>query len=120
LRFGSGEPENPVAKLAALELSPALAHEVAPLVALFAPLNAAIAAADARLERVAKEQLVVARLTTMPMIGPITALAFVAALDDVTRDAAEHRCARSPGLAAACLAGTVATAIRTLNLQFGA
>ena len=98
LRLASGEPEHTVAKLAALELSPALAHELAPLVALFEPLNAAIATADARLERVAKEQLVVARLSTMPMIGPITALAFVAALDDVTRFRSAHQVAAYLGL----------------------
>jgi hypothetical protein len=38
-----------------------------------------------RLTRLAKKQPIVARLCTMPSIGPITALAFVAALDEVAR-----------------------------------
>lgn len=98
LRLPSGEVERTVDKLATLELSPLLAQELAPLVALFEPLNAAIAAADARLERVAKEQLVVARLSTMPMIGPITALAFAAALDEVSRFHNAHQVAAYLGL----------------------
>ena len=102
LRLASGEAERTVEKLAALErsgpLSPTLTQELAPLVALLAPLNAAIAAADARLERLAKEQLVVARLCTMPMIGPITAVAFVAALDEVARFHTAHQVAAYLGL----------------------
>ncbi|MGH9888833.1 MAG: IS110 family transposase, partial [bacterium] len=60
-------------------------EELTPLLELFVPLNQAIATADRRLTALATEQRLVARLCTMPSIGPITALAFVAALDDVAR-----------------------------------
>jgi transposase len=85
LRLSSGEAERTVTKLAALALPAHVAQELAPLVALFPSLNEAIAAADVRLTRLATQHLVVARLCTMPTIGPITALAFVAALDEVGR-----------------------------------
>lgn len=91
LRLASGEPEHTVEKLARLPLPPALADEVAPLAALIAPLNAAIAAADERLLALTHAHPVVPRLCTMPMIGPVTAIAFVAALDDVTRFRGAHQ-----------------------------
>ena len=91
LRLPSGEAEHTVAKLERLSVPAALTQELAPLVALFEPVNAAIAAADARLMALAKEQLVVARLCTMPTIGPVTAMAFVAALDDVSRFPSAHQ-----------------------------
>lgn len=85
LRLPSGEPERTVAKLAQLELPRARAREITPLVTLLAPLNTVIDAADARLVALAKTQPVAKRLGTMPTIGPVTAVAFVAALDDVAR-----------------------------------
>jgi transposase len=60
------------------------------LVALWAPLNAEIAATDARLLAFAKGPIVT-RLQSMPSIGPVTALAFVASLDDVTRFHSAHQ-----------------------------
>lgn len=92
LRLAQGEPERTAAKVAALVgASVALRDEVAPLVALLAPLNAAIAAADARLAAVVAGDPVVARLTSAVGVGPVTAVAFVAALDDVTRFASAHQ-----------------------------
>jgi transposase len=69
-------------------------EELAPLVALWAPLDAEIAAADARLFALAKDHLVVPVVTqprSMPSIGPVTAIAFVASLDDVTRFHSAHQ-----------------------------
>lgn len=85
LRLSSGESQHTARKLAALPLPMQVVQELAPLAELFAPLNAAIAAADTRLLILARQHPAVARLCTMPTIGPITALAFVAALDDVAR-----------------------------------
>lgn len=90
-RVPSGMAEHTVAKLAALALPPAVQAELAPLVTLLAPLNAEIAAADARLAARAASDPVVARLTTVPGIGPVTAVAFVATLDDVGRFAGAHQ-----------------------------
>jgi transposase len=92
LRLAQGEPERTAAKVAALVgASAALEGELAPLVALLAPLNAAIAAADARLAAIVAGDPVVARLTSAVGVGPVTAVAFVAALDDVTRFQSAHQ-----------------------------
>jgi transposase len=58
---------------------------VAPLVELLTPLNAAIAAANARVARRAAADSVPRRLATVPGVGPVTAVAFRATLDDVAR-----------------------------------
>jgi transposase len=91
LRLPSGDAEHTVDKLLALPLAPHVHAELAPLVALWAPLAAEIAAADARLMALAKGHPIVTRLCTMPGIGPVTAIAFVAALDDVTRFQNAHQ-----------------------------
>jgi transposase len=91
LRLPSGEAEHTVAKLNALELDERVRIELAPLADQFPGLNHAIAAADARLMTLAKQHAVVRRLCTMPTIGPITALAFVAALDEATRFASSSQ-----------------------------
>jgi transposase len=91
LRLPSGGPAHTEAKLAVLPLSPALAAELAPLRALWEPVNTQITAADARLAHVAAGDPVVAQLMTTPGIGPVTAVAFVATLDVVTRFASAHQ-----------------------------
>jgi transposase len=91
LRLPSGEAEHTVAKLAALPLTAHVRDELAPLVALWAPLQAQLSAADAHLTALAVQHPVVARLRTMPSVGPVTALAFVASLDDVTRFQSAHQ-----------------------------
>jgi len=91
LRIPSGDAEHTVAKLLALPLPAHVHAELAPLVALWAPLDAEIAATDARLIALAKDHPIVTRLRTMPGIGPVTAIAFVAALDDVTRFQSAHQ-----------------------------
>ena len=91
LRLPSGEPVHTEAKLAALPLSAPLAAELAPLRVVLDPLNAQIAVADARLAAVAADDPLVGRLRTAPGIGPVTAVAFVATLDDVTRFASAHQ-----------------------------
>jgi transposase len=90
LRIPSGDAEHTVAKLQALPLPSHVLEELAPLMALWAPLNAEIAATDARLLALAKNPIVT-RLQTMPSIGPVTALAFVASLDDVSRFHSAHQ-----------------------------
>jgi transposase len=91
LRLTQGEPERTVAKVAALALPPALAAELTPLLALLEPLNQQIAAADQRLTVLASTDPVVQRLTSAPGIGPVTATAFVATLDDITRFPTAHQ-----------------------------
>ena len=72
-------------------LPPHVVDDLAPLVALWAPLDAEITTADARLRLLAKDHPVVTRLRSMPGIGPVTAIAFVASLDDVTRFHSAHQ-----------------------------
>lgn len=90
-RLAGGEPERTATKLAALTLPPHVTEQLAPLLALLAPLNEAIAAADTRLVAHAEASAVVPRLRTVPGVGPVTALAFVAALDDVARFPNAHQ-----------------------------
>lgn len=91
LRVPSGEVERVPRQLRALPLSPALAAEVAPLVTLFPPLNEAIAAADERLAALEGTDPIVALLMTAPGVGPVTATALVATIDDITRFATAHQ-----------------------------
>ncbi len=98
LRLPSGTPAHTDAKLAALPLPPALAAELAPLRARWKPVNAQIAAADARPAHRAASDPVVVQLMTAPGIGPVTAVAFVATLDDVTRFTSAHQVAAYLGL----------------------
>jgi len=91
LRLSSGMPEHTATKVAAVPLSPTLAGELAPLLALLPALQAEIAAADQRLASGMAANPVVQRLATAPGIGPVTATAFVATLDDVARFASAHQ-----------------------------
>ena len=77
-------------RIAELDLSPTLTTELAPLFAVFAPLNAQIAVADVRIAAFAKEDPIATRLTTAPGVGPVTASAFVATIDDITRFRTAH------------------------------
>ena len=97
-RLPSGMIEHTASKLAPLALPPAIRAELTPLVTLLEPVNAAIAAADVRLAQLVATDPVVARLTTVPAIGPVTAAAFVATLDDITRFATAHQVAAFLGL----------------------
>jgi transposase len=98
LRVSSGEPQHTAAKLAALPLSSAATAELAPLVALLEPVNAAIVAAERRLATLAAADPVVTRLMTAPGIGPVTAVAFVATLDEIGRFGTAHQVAAYLGL----------------------
>ena len=91
LRVAPGASPRFLARLAAVELPLTLQAELRPLLALLRPLNEEIAAADARIAVLAEHDPLVARLTTAPGVGPVTATAFVATLDDVTRFAGAHR-----------------------------
>jgi len=80
----AGHAETFVRRVEATELPPAIQHAVAPLVAIVPVLNEHIAAADAHFKKTAAADSQMRRLMTMPGIGPVTAAAFVAALDEVS------------------------------------
>ena len=74
-----------------LELPVALRAELAPLFAVLAPLTAEITAADHRIAAASAADAVVQRLMTAPAIGPVTASAFVATIDDIERFPSAHQ-----------------------------
>src|SRR5262249_28367189 len=85
VRVPSGSAATCARRLARVEMPPAVQRGIAPLVALLGPLNDGIATADAGVARRLAADPVTRRLTTVPGVGPVTAVAFVATLDDVTR-----------------------------------
>jgi transposase len=98
IRVPSGSAAAFLRRLQQVVVPPAQAAVVAPLVELLAPLNAAIAAADACVARRVAADPVARRLATTPGVGPVTAVAFVATLDDVTRFARPGQVAAYLGL----------------------
>jgi transposase len=81
----SGNTDSFASRVEATELPEATRRAIAPLLQVLPVLNAQIALADAYLAQLAHTDPAVQRLMTLPGIGPVTATAFVAALDDVTR-----------------------------------
>jgi transposase len=58
---------------------------------LLAVVSEEVQAADKQLRKTADEHVVCRRLMTIPGIGPVTAIRFVAAIDDPTRFSSAHR-----------------------------
>jgi transposase len=84
-RLGAGSAERVPARLAQLELPPALAETLAPLRRVLETLNEEIHALDAGCETTAAGDAVVQRLQSVPGVGPIVALTFRAYVDDLGR-----------------------------------
>jgi len=91
LRLSQGEPEHTQSKVEAIELREEVLKELAPILDLLSPLNREIDGADKRIEQLGRENPVVRCLMTAPGVGPVTALSFVAALDEVTRFSSAHQ-----------------------------
>jgi transposase len=93
LRIRSGRTGSFLVRVAALDVPSPIGEMLAPLQRVIAVLNDELATADERFAQIAAQDPVVARLTTVPGIGPITvpgighitATAYVAALDDAAR-----------------------------------
>jgi transposase len=84
-RMRSGSTKSFLDRVTKLELPSSITETLAPLGAMIEVLTEERARADERFATVAAETPVVTRLMTLPGIGPITASAYVAALDDATR-----------------------------------
>ena len=84
-RIPGGATETFRARIAALDLPTALKELLTPVHRVIAVLDDELARADAPCAARVADDPVVRRLTTLPSIGPITASAFVAALDDIRR-----------------------------------
>lgn len=90
-RVGSGTAKKFVDRLEELELPEDLRSEIAPLLAVMGPLNEQIEHCDARIASLSESDEVVARLQTVPGVGPVTAATFRATVDDVDRFESAHQ-----------------------------
>lgn len=84
-RLGSGGAEGAVRRYGQLRLPAALADALAPLIELLTQLAPAIGGLDREARQLALHDAVTRRLMSAPGVGSLTALAYRAALDDVTR-----------------------------------
>jgi transposase len=84
-RLASGGAETAVPRYRRLSLPAALAAALAPLVELLNHLGPALHALDTDTRHQADADPVTRRLMTAPGVGPLTALAYRATLDDVAR-----------------------------------
>lgn len=91
LRVPSSEAHTVAARIAALDLSPALRAELAPLFCVLGRASEQIAAADRRLALYADTDAEIALLATAPAVGPVTASAVVATADDIRRFPSAHQ-----------------------------
>src|SRR5713226_5713958 len=86
----SGSAEGFPRRVMALPLPGRLRSEVAPLLAVMRHLQQQLAYSDERIAAVTQTDERVRRLQSVPNIGPVTAAAFVAALDDAARFRRAH------------------------------
>ena len=85
LRIRSGRPETFLTRLGALELAPPLTDTLTPLRNTLTMLNEELETIDEALTAQVRTDPVAQRLMTFPSVGAITALTYMAALDDVHR-----------------------------------
>ena len=97
-RVPSGSAEHFVHRVQSLPLPGRLRSVVAPLLALMRPLNGQLTYSDATIEHLAVQDPRVPRLRSVPSIGPVTAAAFLAAIDDAQRFHHAHQLAAYLGL----------------------
>jgi transposase len=89
-RIPGSDAEHAADHMLALAPEPTLRAELAPLVAMWHTLGEQIRAADRRLATVVAADPIVRRLATVPGIGPVTATAYVATIDEVQRFPTAH------------------------------
>lgn len=95
---GSGAAENYGRRLAEMELPQWLRDLLRPLVTMLAPLNEQIDEMDTQLAQRAQADASAQRLQSIPGIGPITALMFLAVIDGATRFGGSHEVMSYMGL----------------------
>jgi len=97
-RVPTGTAEGFSRRVAALPLPGRLLSEVAPLLAVMRSVNQQLAYSDERIAVLAQTDERVRRLQSVPNVGPVTAAAFVATLDDARRFRRAHEVAAYVGL----------------------
>jgi len=85
LRLESRDAQRFAIHLAQLALPEGLRATLAPLLTVLESLNAEIARSDAALQELTRSDAVVRRLCNVPGVGPVTAVSFVATLDEASR-----------------------------------
>ena len=90
-RVPTGSAEGFIRRVLALGLPGRLLSELAPLLAVMRQVNQPVAYSDQRIATIARADVRVERLQSVPCVGPVTAAAFVAALDDAGRFARAHQ-----------------------------
>jgi transposase len=90
-RVPSGSAEGSIQRVRALPLPGRLVSLTAPLLAVMRHLNRQLAYSDATIEHLAVQDPRVPRLRSVPSIGPVTAAAFLAAIDDAGRFPHAHQ-----------------------------
>jgi transposase len=97
-RLRSGQARHIAARVLALQLPGRRLSEVAPLLAVIQHVNAQLVFTDQAIAHCTRPDPRVQRLQTVPYVGPVTAAAFVAALDDAARFRDAHQVAAYLGL----------------------
>jgi transposase len=90
-RIPTGSAETFLARVRTVPLPGRRLSEIAPLLAVLRHVHAQLAYVDGQVAHVTRSDPRVQRLQTVPYIGPVTAAAFVAALDTPTRFRDAHQ-----------------------------
>lgn len=98
LTVRSGHSDSFPKRVRELTIPDHLQQEVAPLLALMQPLNQQIKAIDAALDEYAAQDAAAKQLMTVPAVGPVIALSFVATVDRADRFQGPHQLAGYLGL----------------------
>ena len=90
-RVPSGSAEGFIQRVQDLPLPGRLLSIIAPLLAVMCHVNRQLAYSDATIEHLAVQDPRVPRLRSVPSVGPVTAAAFLAAIDDAARFPHAHQ-----------------------------
>lgn len=91
LRVATGSAERFLQRLAKVALADSLKETLAPLMEVVTLLNKEVAVVDEKLSVMVEADEEMKRLCTMPSVGPVTAAAFVATIDDAERFTGPHQ-----------------------------
>jgi transposase len=119
-RVPTGSAEGFIRRVLALALPGRLLSEVAPLLAVMRSVNQQLAYSDERIAAVARADERVQRLQTVPSVGPVTAAAFVATIDDAQRFRRPHEVGAARTTARAGAHAAAATVSRRRGAGVGA
>jgi transposase len=97
-RVRDGQTSSFSERVGELELPRHLKEEIASLLAVLGPLNKRIASLDRELVEISRKNDVGKRLMTVPGVGPVIAVCFVATLDRVDRFRGPHQVESYRGL----------------------